>query len=93
MVDDNKAAVSIRYDNHKAEVESKHFTALFNHLVGDMCTIVEAAISDREQRRAIKELTKRTIWSNMDALQNWLHHESNKATCNCKEHPEMTFPF
>ena len=36
---------------------------LCNKLVGELCTIVDAAISDERQAKATKDLVKQTVWS------------------------------
>lgn len=85
----------VRYGNHKGVVESRNFTALFNHILGEMLTIADASFTDQEQRNAVKEMMKRTIWSNYEPLQEWLHHEEHKEECgDCeKNHPPFVFPF
>jgi hypothetical protein len=85
---------NVRYGNHKGVVESKDFTALFNHILGEMLTIADASFTDKEQRTAVKEMIKRTIWSNYEPLQVWLHHEEHKKEHKCEEeHPPVVFPF
>lgn len=34
-----------------------------NNLVGRMLTVVDASISDQEQRKALKDIVKQNVWS------------------------------
>ena len=40
----------------------KDLTALVGNLEGQWLTIVDATFSDREQRRAMKDIIRKTIW-------------------------------
>jgi len=75
-----------RYGNYtSANIQSKHFTALFNHITGKVLTIVDATNTDREQRDALKQLIKQTIWNDYETLQDWMWRQHNGEG--------STFPF
>jgi GTP1/Obg family GTP-binding protein len=62
-----------RYENYKAEIESKHLTALYNHLTGVILTVIDASISDITQREALKTILKEKIWESYEPMTNWLY--------------------
>ena len=41
---------------------------LCNKLVGMLCTIVDATISDERQAKATKDLVKQTVWNTYDGF-------------------------
>lgn len=79
-----------RYENYKAEIESKQFTALFNHFLGKMLTFIDASVSDKEQREAQKQIIKQMIWEDYEPLQKWLFWKQFEDKDNT---PLNVFPF
>lgn len=77
--------VDIRFSNHSAMVESKHWTSYTKHILGQVLTIMEAAITDKDQIRAVKSLIEQTIWNNNEYLQKWMYDQ--------QEGKGSTFPF
>lgn len=90
----SQAPVFNRYDNYECKVESKQITALFNQMVGQMLTIIEASISDPLQRTALKSVVKDKLWSNYEEIQNWMYNEQfhSEDHKNGKLPPNM-FPY
>ena len=67
-----------KYGNYtSANIQSKHFTALFNHITGKVLTIVDATNADPVQRDAMKRLVKSAIWDDYETLQDWMWGQHN----------------
>ena len=62
-----------RHSNYKAEIESKQFTALYNHITGVILTTIDASISDSVQREALKTILKQQIWESYEPVTRWLY--------------------
>jgi len=56
-----------------------------NFLLGDVLTIVDAAISDVTQRKAIKDLVKQKFWDRCDHLESMLYNTSNGTASSVKK--------
>lgn len=61
-----------------ADVRYGFYTYHIGNLEGRMLTLIEASIQDVEQRRALKDIVRQTIWN--WAIENNIdrNHEENK---------------
>lgn len=81
------------YYNYVGEINSVQINKLFNHITGQILTIIDAAISDEKQNTAIKDLIKNKIWDNYEPLQNWLYHQERVKSGKDKTGGVCIFPF
>lgn len=82
-----------RYDNYKCQITSEEFTRLFNHLTGQILTLIEASTPDKTQRESLKQIAKERIWSNYEEIQHWMYNEENRSEDKNSIQPIIYFPF
>ena len=85
----NRSDVMLRTADKEvlAEVSSKNIADFSSVLVGKILTVIDASVTDREQREAMKSLIKQNLWSTVDIFVQWMS-EQNKKSGN-----SSTFPF
>lgn len=52
----------------KKSVNMKDVSDVFRNVVGDVLTIIDAVIADKEQKKATKDLVKHSIYEGLDDL-------------------------
>ena len=58
---------------------------LMEHIIGKILTQLDASISDKEQRQALKSVIKSDLWEATDKVRNWYIDQSD--TCG------SSFPY
>ena len=61
------------------------FQSVINSLNGRLLTILEASVSDKEQRNAMKTLVRKELWGTYDKVRDWSLYQ--------KEGQGSNFPF
>ena len=69
----------------KTGITPTQIHAFFNHLMGEILTIVEASTTDETQRKALKSVVGNTIHNDSVLLQKWIIAQS--------EGNGLTFPY
>ena len=53
-------------------VTSGQFLRLGDHLQGKVLTIIEAALTDKDQLMAVKSLVRQALWDDMEQVTRWM---------------------
>ena len=77
-----------------SEVKYEFYTPHISHLEGRMLTLVDASISDPEQRKALKDLFRQDIWTwamgNNQATHDPHNHVDNDPDIQRAKHEEVS---
>lgn len=68
-----------------AKFSSKQIMNLEAKILGKVLTIIDASVTDREQREAMKMLVKQAVWDTTDVVVEWMTKQGDKSG--------STFPY
>jgi hypothetical protein len=69
----------------KKQITTTNTAGIFTSLEGRILTIIDACMVESEQKKAIKDLIKREIWSTQDKIVNWAASQN--------EESQSSFPY
>lgn len=72
-------------ENAEAKISCKNINSFTSHLEGKVLTVIDASISDRIQREALKSILRNTLWDTSSIVYQWVHDQ--------KDGNSSAFPF
>lgn len=88
-VAEEMSAEDIDKELKKKKVNMCDVGDVFNQITGEVLTVVDACITDKEQKKAMKDLIKHSIYDGLDTL----HALTDDQKCNCSETPGVACSY